>query len=166
MRFLAISFVVAIAASGCMSDKGDGLDVTMDWQDRSHGRMTMRNMGGDAIDMRQAMAGMTMMGPNGTVPMLWGGLNGTLPGCTLGNDAQGCGMGMHSGMGMMHGDGNLLGPGDSWTYTMHAGTWNGTWGMMVTTQGMGMTHAAGHMAMMPGEYTMHMDGRTATATLG
>ena len=151
----SLSFLLVLAlASGCMGGQAQGLGLDAEWQGRDHARMTMHNRGGTDLPMAELMAGLAMHGPNGTIPLMWGAANGTRMG----------GMGM---MAMMHDA--TLGPGESWTFTMHAGRWNGTWGMMMTPESglgmMGMMHDANHTAMMPGDYTWSMGEHRAKARL-
>ena len=159
MRF-ALGLAAFAALAGCMaSDDGLGMDVS--WRDDSHAMMRMHNRGSGPMPMADMMAGMSMQGPNGTVPMFWGGGNGTMPMCRMGG-----GDAMMGGCGATHMAGLTLAPGESRTYAMHAGRWNGTWGMMVMPDGaMPMSHAGGHMPMMAGTYTWRMQGQESSATL-
>ena len=146
----AVLGLCAAALAGCTSDNDT---MEMEWVDRSHVRMSMHH-GMDHTGMMGRMSGMSMMGPNGTVPMhMWDG-DGLCPMAQV----QSCPMrGAMSGW-MMH--------GGTHTMQMHAVRHNGTWGMAMMPEGKEWSGHM-HMDMMPGEYSMSMPGMTTSrARLG
>ena len=150
-RRLAVAIIAAFTA-GCMSGDGDTMEV--DWMDAQHAGMSMRHDEGMGMGMMGMMQGMTMHGPNGTVPMyLW---NGTAL-CPMGSS--GCPM-----------TGPMAGwtPGDGTNrFTMHAVAMNGTWGMVVAPESMPWPHE--HMDMMDGDYrwtSMHHGDARASLRSG
>ena len=142
MRTLVGLLVAFTALAGCSDSDGPRMD--MDWDDRSHAHMSMRHEDGH-MSMMGRMAGMSMTGPNGTVPMhLWNG-NGTCPMA----QAQSCMMtGPMEGWGMHGGEHDM---------DMHAMMVDGAPGMVMMPEG--MEHPAHeHVQMPPGDYTMRMQG--------
>ncbi|MHB1261023.1 MAG: hypothetical protein ACYC2H_04830 [Thermoplasmatota archaeon] len=132
--------------AGCSSN-----DDTMgvDWMDARHATMSMRHDDSMGMGMMGMMQGMTMQGPNGTVPMsMW---NGTAL-CPMGTA-----------------DCPMTGPMADWQpgegtnqFAMHAFAMNGTWGMAIAPEGMSWPHD--HMDMMDGDYhwtSMHHDDAQA-----
>jgi hypothetical protein len=168
--------VLPIALAGCSTNDDGDFSMRADWHDQSHAMIMMRNDGSRPIDMNEMMAGIRMMGPNGTIPMYWGGLNGTSEYCWMGEDQAG----MHGNMGSwpcdhwggmpMHTQGSMLQPGEAWTYQMHAMNASGGWGMMMMPASMDggwMLHGNGnHMMLASGDYEWHMGRYQTSASLG
>lgn len=134
--------VSTLAVAGCASTDNDTMNV--EWMDTSHAQMVMKHGGGHG-DMMTRMAGMSMTGPSGGVPMhMWNG-TGT------------CSMGQMSSC-PMHGtmQGWMMESGTH-TLEMHAMMVDGTAAMVMVPPGeAGPVHE--HQAMQEGDYVWKMDG--------